>query len=280
LKAQVEISVLLERLVLLEQMRDTVETRINRQLDQPASLTLPAPAPGPAPAWTFELAPLEAEAVESSALLRERARQIEQQEAALAVARHEVKPDWMLSGAWMTRGSLPDIWEVNVGINLPIFRESKQDRAIAEAGSELRARQHDQRDAGNVVAAAVREQFLRADRATRLTQLYSAAIIPQATLSLESATAGYEVGRVDFLTVLDNVVTLLTYQLEYERQRADYLQAVTALEEHVGRSLGVTPALILQAGAAPQAASQAAVAPQATSQPTPQPEALAGGGER
>ncbi|HEX9698164.1 MAG TPA: TolC family protein, partial [Acidobacteriota bacterium] len=99
-------------------------------------------------------------------------------------------------------------------------------------------------------------------------------------LSLESATAGYEVGRVDFLTVLDNVVTLLTYQLEYERQRADYLQAIAALEEHVGRSLGVTPALILQAGAAPQAASQAAVAPQATSQPTPQPEALAGGGER
>jgi len=267
LKAQVEISVLLERLVLLEQMRDTVETRINRQLDQPASLTLPAPEPVPAPAWIFELASLEAEAVESSALLRERARQIEQQEAALAVARRETKPDWMLSGAWMTRGSLPDVWELNVGINLPIFRENKQDRAIAEAGSELRARQHDQRDAGNVVAAALREQFLRADRATRLTQLYSAAIIPQAILSLESATAGYEVGRVDFLTVLDNVVTLLTYQLEYERQRADYLQAIAALEEHVGRSLGVTPVLILPDERAPAA-------------PEGEHEVVIGGGER
>ena len=55
--------------------------------------------------------------------------------------------------------------------------------------------------------------------------------MPQATLSLESATAGYEVGRVDFLTVLDNVVTLLTYQLEFYRQGADYMQAIAAMEE-------------------------------------------------
>jgi outer membrane protein TolC len=281
LKAQVEISVLLNRLVLLEQMRDTAETRLNRQLDQPASLTLPSPQPVPAPAWTLELASLEAEAIESSALLRERARQVEQQEAALAVARREVKPDWMLSGAWMTRGSLPDVWEVNVGINLPIYRGTKQDRAIAEADFELAARQLDERDAGNVVAAAVRDQFLRADRAVRLTQLYSEVIIPQATLSLESATAGYEVGRVDFLTVLDNVVTLLTYQLEYQRQRADFLQAIVALEEHVGRSLGVTPASIVQGATALRPAPQATAAPQAAPQgAAAPPQALAGGGGR
>ena len=52
-------------------------------------------------------------------------------------------------------------------------------------------------------------------------------------------------GRVDFLTVLDNVVTLFTYQLEYYRQRADYMQALAGMEEHVGHSIGAIPASIM-----------------------------------
>ena len=126
-----------------------------------------------------------------------------------------------------------------------LFLLKQQDRGIVEAAATVRASELDGRDTSNIVAAVVRDQFLLAERAARLLRLYGEAIIPQATLSLESAAAGYEVGNVDFLTVLDNVVTLLTYQLEYYRQTADYLQALARIEEHVGRSLGVTPAAVL-----------------------------------
>jgi outer membrane protein TolC len=250
LKAQVEVSVLLNRLVMLEQQHDTAETRLNRLLDRPVATPVGTPAQIPAPSWNFNLDDLQTEAVASSALVRERARQIEQQRAALDVAVSESKPDWILSGAWMNRGGLPDIWEVNVGITLPIYKDTKQDRAVAEAEAAVRASEHDLQDSSSVVAAAVRDQFLRAERASRLLQLYGEAIIPQATLSLESAGAGYEVGRVDFLTVIDNVVTLLTYQLEYYRQYADYMQALTRIEEHIGRSLGVTPAEVFRSAPA------------------------------
>jgi outer membrane protein TolC len=228
----------------LEQQRSSTETRLNRLLDRPVATPIAGAAQLPAPSWNLLLDGLQGEAMASSALLRERARQIDERRAALDIARSESKPDWILSGAWMNRGSLPDIWEVNVGITLPIYKDTKQDRAVAEAAAAVRASEHDLQDGSGIVAAAVRDQFLRAERAARLLQLYGEAIIPQATLSLESAAAGYEVGRVDFLTVIDNVVTLLTYQLEYYRQYADYMQALARIEEHVGRSLGATPAAV------------------------------------
>lgn len=245
LKAQVETSILLNRLVRLDQQRDSVETALNRLLDRAVSADLGVPGETSVPDWNFTLQTLEADAVASSAVLRERARRVGQRQAALEFARSDTKPDWILSGAWMSRGQLPDIWEVNVGITLPIYKGNKQDRAITEAQAEVRASQLDHRDSTGIVTAAVRDQYLRADRAAKLQALYGDAIIPQATLSLESAAAGYEVGRVDFLTVLDNVVTLFTYQLEYYRQRADYMQALAAMEEHVGRSIGATPASIM-----------------------------------
>ncbi len=255
LKAQVETSVLLNRLVVLEQQRDASETHLNRLLDRSVGTPIDSLADIAGPLWDFDLGTLQAEATASSSMVRERARRVEHDRAALDAARVDHKPDWILSGAWMNRGSLPDIWEVNVGVTLPFYKGDKQDRAVAEAAANVRASELDVRDTSGVVAAAVREQFARAERAARLRQLYDEAIIPQATLSLESAAAGYEVGNVDFLTVLDNVVTLLTYQLEYYRQNADYLQALARIEEHVGRSLGVTPATVLGRIGAPTSAA-------------------------
>jgi len=246
LRAQVEISALLERLIVLEQQRESSETRLNRLLDQPSDTGLGVPEAPTSPPWELPLDELIDEAEQGSALVRERARQVRQQEAALQLARRGTKPDWVLGGGWLSRGDLPDVWEVNVGLTLPIYKGSKQEPAIEQATAQVRARQLEHRDATSTVAAVVREHWLHADRAARLVRLYREAIIPQATLSLESAIAGYEVGRVDFLTVLDNVVTLLTYRLEDSRQNTDYLQALAAIEEHLGRSLGVTPAAILR----------------------------------
>ncbi len=65
-------------------------------------------------------------------------------------------------------------------------------------------------------------------------ELYASGVIPQARLSLESATAGYQVGRVDFLTLVDNVVTLLDYELRHEEAMTDYQKALAELEALVG----------------------------------------------
>lgn len=241
LKGQVEISVLLNRLVQLDQQRASLEATINRKLGRHPGMPLGRPAHR---ALELDDLPIEAlipEATRSSAALAARSQRIQQQQAAVEVVRTDRRPDFLLSGGYMNRGGLPGIWEVNVGFSLPIRKDGRQDLEIEEEEQELRARRVDHVDAVQAIELLVHDSYLRADRAVRLTRLYREAIIPQAVLSLESAIAGYGVGNIDFLALLDNVVTLLTYRLELEREQTNYATAIVRIEEQLGRSLGVTP---------------------------------------
>ena len=58
--------------------------------------------------------------------------------------------------------------------------------------------------------------------------------MPQAELSLHSASAGYQVGRVDFLTLLNSFTVLNEYQLRYSEELAAFDKAVAQLEEAAG----------------------------------------------
>lgn len=241
LKAQVEVSILLNRLVQLDQQRGSLEALINRLLGRRASAALGRPAPRPLVLEEPPIDTLVSEATQSSAILAARQRRIEEQEASVELVRADRRPDLLLSGSYMNRGSLPGIWEMNVGFTLPIRKSGRQDLEIEENLEELNARRSDHIDAVRAVELLVQDSYLRADRAVRLSGLYRDAIIPQALLSLESAMAGYAVGSVDFLNLLDNVVTLLTYRLELEREQTNFAMALVRIEEHLGRSLGATP---------------------------------------
>ena len=206
LKGQVEISVLLNRLVQLDQQRASLEAIINRKLGRHPGMPLGRPVHH---ALELDDLPIEAllpEAARSSAALAARSQRIQQQQAAVEVVRTDRRPDILLSGAYMNRGGLPGIWEVNVGFTLPVRKEGRQDLEIEEGEQELSARRVDHVDAVQAIELLVHDSYLRADRAVRLTRLYREAIIPQAVLSLESAIAGYGVGNIDFPALLDSVV--------------------------------------------------------------------------
>ncbi len=64
--------------------------------------------------------------------------------------------------------------------------------------------------------------------------LYGDSVLPQARLALESSLSAYQVGTVDFLTVLTNFNAVLNYEISYQEQQAQYHQALAALEPLVG----------------------------------------------
>ena len=88
-----------------------------------------------------------------------------------------------------------------------------------------------------MASAQLTEVYLAGTTSHRLADLYSDSVLPQARLSLESSLASYQVGRVDFLSVLTNFVTVLTYEISYEEQHTRYLQALARLEPLTGLSL-------------------------------------------
>ena len=75
-------------------------------------------------------------------------------------------------------------------------------------------------------------------RASNLATLYSTAVLPQASAAVESAMSAYRVGRVDYMTLVQNEMTVNRYEIESVRLTADYHRALAELEALVGRELG------------------------------------------
>jgi outer membrane protein, heavy metal efflux system len=78
---------------------------------------------------------------------------------------------------------------------------------------------------------------MHSQRAERLITILRDAIIPQSTLALQSAQAGYTVGKVDFLTLLNSLLTLQESQLELHGEMVAHEKAVAKLEAVTGGSL-------------------------------------------
>jgi len=60
-------------------------------------------------------------------------------------------------------------------------------------------------------------------------------IIPLATLSLDSAMSSYRVNKVDFITVLDSLMTLFKNEIQYYRLLTDSRKSIAEIETAVGR---------------------------------------------
>ncbi len=132
---------------------------------------------------------------------------------------------------------MPEMYGVNVGVKLPLYFWQKQRPALAEAAASAGAERERMENITALLFFKIKDRYLAATTAGRLAKLYSTTIIPQSSLTLESAIAGYEVGKLDFLSLLDNLVTLRNYELSYYEQLSNVEKAIAALEPFVGINL-------------------------------------------
>lgn len=138
-----------------------------------------------------------------------------------------------------------------LGLNLPIFAGSRQlamrREAVAMrqmASADLTAMRADTR-------SRVAELYAGAERARRLGDLYSGTILPQAQTTVSAALSAYRVGSVDFMTVVDDQMTVNRYQQELLALEAERGQALAELEMLVGRPLFNPDEASLAAGGHP-----------------------------
>ncbi|MHC4295562.1 MAG: TolC family protein, partial [Planctomycetota bacterium] len=85
--------------------------------------------------------------------------------------------------------------------------------------------------------AGLAELRAQVERARNLSALYSTSILPQAHAAVESALSAYRVGRVDYMTLLGNEMTVNRYQIERVRLTAEYHRAVAQVEAIIGNQL-------------------------------------------
>lgn len=129
-------------------------------------------------------------------------------DARLRLARRGSKPDYMLASAWLYRGSLPDMWTVDVGITLPIYKGSKQKRAVAEAEALLRAERSAQRAMTLGARAAVEKAWADLRASLLEAEAFAKGVLVVDQLAVESAIASFQSGKTPFVTVLEAHNTL------------------------------------------------------------------------
>jgi outer membrane protein TolC len=82
-----------------------------------------------------------------------------------------------------------------------------------------------------------RERYLEAQR---LRRVYREELLPQARAALRAAASAYSVGEVDWMTWLDNQMTVNRYRQELYQLAAAQGTALAELEELTGVSFAGT----------------------------------------
>ena len=249
LRAQTQVSRMVDELLKLARERPTIEAELIRSLGRNAAVAAPNPEPLQLREETLNLESLRETAMTQRPQLLALQSIVARNEKAVDLARRNYYPDFDVRLAYGQRDNMldntrrPDMVTLTVAVNLPVWRENKIAPRVAEALA-LRDRSASMHQAQrNEVAANLRQQTALAEQNLQSARLYQTAILPQAKLTVESALAAYRVNRVDFLTLLDSQMTVFNYEISLATAMASYNKALAEIDLLIGKSpISPTPA--------------------------------------
>lgn len=241
LKAQTQVSRMLDELFKLARERPTVEAELIRALGRNAILASPVPEPPQLREETLSLESLRETALSRRPQLLALQSIVARNEKALDLARKNYYPDFDVRLAYGQRDNMldgsrrPDMVTLTVAVNLPVWRENKLAPRVAEALAKRDQAQSLYEAQRNEVAASLRQQMALAEQNLQSARLYQTAILPQARLTVESAMSAYQVNRVDFLTLLDSQMTVFNYEIGLATAMAGYNKALAEIDLLTGK---------------------------------------------
>ncbi len=244
LRAQVEVSKMIDKLISLEEMEKTIQAKINILLNRNPQESL-----GVVPDLAFEELDYSEEELQNLALkdnpyLKGRGFLVQSSQSNYALAKRDYWPDFTLSLSYRLRDEVEmdpvrgvDFFSFSASLDLPLYFWTKQKRKVQERKLELESSRRKYESAQNKIKLGISRLFYSLEKQKKEFQLYQSAILPQARQSLESAKSGYQVDKVDFLTLLNNQITLFNYEIAYHQALSSYFQTIAQMEELLGRTL-------------------------------------------
>lgn len=243
LRAQVAQSRILDDLLMLRQQQISARARLNALLNRPPQAPLGAAAMLETHRITLSESALQQIALDRRAALKGGRLAVAQAQTLRALAQRDLKPDYEVQvgvspGGGMGAGETT--LSLGVMFELPVFHRTKQDPAIAQRAAQVRGEQSAYDARRTAIFAHIGDLVARLDKSDREADLLRGGIIPQAELALESARAAYQVNKADFLTLLDDQMSLYDNLRDYYRAVTDYESDAAELEQAVGSPLAAT----------------------------------------
>ncbi len=240
LRAQTELSTLINDGVNLENEKRDSETMLNTSLNRPPTGSFPeiTSIEDSIPDWNYDQ--LSELAFENRAELKAMQSNIKMNEAELESSKLEYYPDIMVQLMYKNMtGTTKDFWSTMVGVNIPIafWSKDKYSGKIEENKININTAEEVYNSSKNMIASQVQNALIKIKSNKNLINLYKNTVIPQAQQTLQSALSEYQAGKSEFLMIIDAYKMVLMAKQDYYMAQMNYMQSQAQLEKAVGLSI-------------------------------------------
>jgi outer membrane protein TolC len=242
IKARMELSGIIQKVLVLRQQRESAAALLNTLLNRPVQNNLQIAGELHPTALAFTLDELQIIAEETRPALKGLKQRIEQARLAIDLAEKEYYPGMEVGLGYGQRddsetAERPDFFSASVSFNIPLWYRNKESRKVAEKRADQMRAEEQYATVKNSIHFRLKELLSRIEMNRKEIELFERGFIPQSTVSFESAMSGYRVNKVDFLTLIRNQIALYNYKIEHYRAIADHENSLAELEETAGRRL-------------------------------------------
>ena len=237
LRAQVELTHLVNRVTTETLNLSKVRAQLNALLSRPSEAPLGTPGDPPPPVVAYALADLEHLTLANRPELTAQARAVEREGLALALARKAYYPDFEVSASRFENFGQRDGFGLTFSATIPLAFRHKYDAGVEEAAANREAAQDELRRLQDRALFEVKQALVEAQVAVEQLDLFLHTHIPQAEQTLAASQIAYQTGGIDFLSLVESVRGVEQVHLEHLMAAASFEKAWAELERAVGQEL-------------------------------------------
>ena len=235
-----------DRVILIE-LRTVEEERMRSLLDLPAETKIGTPRPSEIPVVRASFEQLLVIARAHNQEIKEAGLTVEAAALRTSLARKTRLPDFTVGYTHIFTGDLSssignpagngtDAQIVHFGFTLPLWAK-KNSAEVRRAQALERMALQGKRDVSLRLRSQLARAWFQVGNAKRQVDLYTKLLIPRAEKAIRTAEDLYAAGKGSLAGTIETVAVLHNFRLAAARARADYGQALAALESILGKPL-------------------------------------------
>jgi cobalt-zinc-cadmium efflux system outer membrane protein len=243
LQAQVEMSKLLDEQISLGKKHRILEDQINALLNRGNFIPVIPPENLPYPDLELEKKKLQTRALKLNPWLKVKQTEVDQANVEIELARKDYWPDMDFTVAYGQREEdfngrdLPDFFSTSVVMSIPLWKKTRQDKKLAATQLSHQAALQSYQNLANGLPHKIDALVTDIRNLQRNYKLITDALIVQSEQWARSSLTAYEVGKVNFNTMINAQIRLLRFELQSENYLFRLYEKRAELEELLGAPL-------------------------------------------
>jgi outer membrane protein, heavy metal efflux system len=234
-RAQTELSRFEMRLVGLQQEQQSLITDINAIVNRNLDINIRTPDKLPMTPFDHKSEELNDAIKKRSPHLNVRRKNVEKAKESISLSQMDYFSDFELEAEHVKDKKIGAVgYQVILKATLPLYFLDKQNKAVRESVERYHANLEEFQGAYQNLGYRVKNAFLVIHRTNKLIKLLQGSLLPQAKETFASSQIAYRTGGIDFLTMLNNLLTLQQNEIELEAEVINHEKQITEIEEVLG----------------------------------------------